>query len=66
MYPKYKCFGCGGIFRYKEIPAICPVCRGRGVKIKEVSKVSGKEAWDRIIAKCESFVERMNETFLLL
>jgi len=62
MYPKYKCFGCGGFFSSEEIPAICPVCRGRGIKIKEVSKVSEKEAWDRVIAKCERFVERIKGT----
>ena len=35
MYPKYKCFGCGNIWRSGEILAICPVCRGKGVKIKD-------------------------------
>ncbi len=61
MYPKYKCFGCGGVFSSKEVPAICPVCRGKGVKIKEVSevsKVSKKEAWDRIIEKVEQFIDK--------
>jgi rRNA maturation endonuclease Nob1 len=59
MYSKYKCFGCGEIFRCGEISAVCPVCRGKGVKIKEVSEVSEKEAWVRVIAKCERFVERI-------
>ena len=35
MYPKYKCFGCGNIWHSREILAICPVCRGKGVKIKD-------------------------------
>jgi len=35
MYPKYKCFGCGHIWWSGEILAICPVCRGKGVKMKE-------------------------------
>ena len=34
MHPKYKCFGCGEIFRSGEILAICPICRGKGVKMK--------------------------------
>ncbi|MBA7579469.1 hypothetical protein ES708_21340 [subsurface metagenome] len=56
MYSEYKCFGCGKIFRAKKIPAICPVCQ------EEVSEVSEKKAWDRIIAKCERFVERFRGT----
>ena len=39
MYPKYKCFGCGNIWHSGEILAICPVCRGKGVKIKDGSDV---------------------------
>jgi len=35
IYPKYKCFGCGNIWHSGEILVICPVCRGKGVKIKE-------------------------------
>ena len=60
MYPKYKCFGCGEIFRSKEVSAVCPICKGRGVKIREVSEVS--EDWDRIIAKGERFIERVERT----
>ncbi|MBA7572959.1 hypothetical protein ES695_00290 [Candidatus Atribacteria bacterium 1244-E10-H5-B2] len=60
MYPKYKCFGCGEIFRCREVSAVCPICKGRGVKIGEVSEVS--EDWDRIIAKCERFIEGVKRT----
>ena len=35
MYLKYKCFGCGKIWRSNKLMAICPVCRGKGVEIKE-------------------------------
>jgi len=35
MYPKYKCLGCGNIWWSREILIICPVCRGKGIKIKD-------------------------------
>ena len=54
--PYYKCSSCGGFFSSEEIPAICPFCK------KEVLKVSEKKAWDKIIAKCERFVERFRGT----
>ncbi|MBA7531650.1 hypothetical protein ES705_23865 [subsurface metagenome] len=57
MNPKYKCFGCGKIFISGEILAICPVCRGKGVKIKEDSKIS-EEKWYKVISRAERFVER--------
>ncbi len=60
MYSKYKCFGCGKIFRSGEISAVCPVCRGKGVRIKEDSK--SPEEWEKVIAKCERFVERIKGT----
>ncbi|MBA7592698.1 hypothetical protein ES708_34891 [subsurface metagenome] len=59
MFPKYKCFGCGEIFRCGEISAVCPICRGKGVRIREDLEASEKETWDKIIAKCERFVERV-------
>ena len=59
MYSKYKCFGCGEIFRSCLIFAICPICRGKGVRIREDLEVSEKRTWDKIIAKCERFVERI-------
>lgn len=35
MYPKYKCFGCGNIWYDGNLFAVCPICRGKGQKIKE-------------------------------
>ena len=35
MYPKYKCLGCGRIWHSREILVVCPVCRSKGIKIKE-------------------------------
>ncbi len=60
MYPKYKCFGCGKIFRSKEIPAICPVCRGKGVKIKGEIKAGDIDIprWDKVIEKAEKFIDK--------
>jgi len=63
----YKCFGCGGFFSSKDRPAICPVCRGRGVKVKEVSEVSEvseKEAWDKVIKKAEQFIDKSRSCLL--
>ena len=71
MYSKYKCFGCGETFRSGEIIAICPICRGKGVKIKEDSKVSEEKRWRRAILKAKQFVEEIerkeikNELFYL-
>ena len=55
MYPKYKCFGCGNVWWSNEIMVICPICRGKGVKIKEgvdikevVEKLKGGDPIDRI------------------
>ena len=67
MYPKYRCFGCGNIWHSGEIMAVCPICRGKGVKVKEGVKaedlnIPEKEAWNKIIAKCEKFVERNKRT----
>ncbi|MBA7549706.1 hypothetical protein ES705_42199 [subsurface metagenome] len=59
MYSKYKCFGCGGSFNSEEIPAICPVCKGKGVKIKEDSKVSEEKRWRRAILRAKQFVEKI-------
>ena len=35
MYPKYKCLGCGNIWYSKAILIVCPICRSKGIKIKE-------------------------------
>ncbi len=35
MYPKYKCLGCGNVWRSGEILIICPICRSKGIKVKE-------------------------------
>ena len=35
MNPKYKCLNCGRIWRSGEIPAVCPVCRSKPIKIKD-------------------------------
>jgi len=58
MYYKYKCFGCGEIFGCREISAVCPVCKGKGVKIKEDPKFSGRE-WRKAISRTERFVEKI-------
>ncbi len=55
MYPKYKCLSCGNIWWSREILIICPVCRGKGVKIKDgidikevVKKLKDGDPIDRI------------------
>lgn len=64
MYPmkiqKYKCFGCGKVWCSNEILAICPVCRGKGVKVKEGIKAEDINIpkWDKVIEKAERFIER--------
>jgi len=58
MYLKYKCFGCGEIFRSGEISAVCPVYKGKGVKIKEDPEFSGRE-WRKAISRAERFVEKI-------
>jgi predicted Zn-ribbon and HTH transcriptional regulator len=35
MDPKYKCLNCGRIWRSGEIMVICPVCRSKGIKIRD-------------------------------
>jgi len=35
MFPKYTCLNCGAIWRSGEIMVICPVCRGKPIKIKD-------------------------------
>jgi len=35
MFPKYTCLNCGTIWRSGEIMVICPVCRGKPIKIKD-------------------------------
>ena len=35
MYPIYKCLNCGRIWRSGEIMVVCPVCRSKGIKIKD-------------------------------
>ena len=35
MYPKYKCLGCGRIWRSREILVVCPICRSKGIKIRD-------------------------------
>ena len=57
MYPKYKCFGCGEIFRCREVSAVCPVCKNKGMKIKEDSKFSEKE-WRKAILKAKRCIEK--------
>ncbi|MBA7705722.1 hypothetical protein ES703_114558 [subsurface metagenome] len=52
MYPEYKCFGCGRFFSSEKIPAICPVCQ------EEVSEVSEKEKWDKVIKKAVQFIDK--------
>jgi len=46
MYPRYKCFGCGNVWHSGEIMVICPICRGKGVKIKE--GVDTKEVTEKL------------------
>ncbi|MBA7575376.1 hypothetical protein ES695_00195 [Candidatus Atribacteria bacterium 1244-E10-H5-B2] len=64
MYPmkiqKYKCFGCGKAWCSNEILAICPVCRGKGVKVKEGIKAEDINIpkWDKVIEKAERFIEK--------
>ena len=59
MYPKYKCFGCGRVWRSGEILAICPVCRGKGVKIKEEIKAKDINIqWDKIVKKAGKFIDQ--------
>ncbi|MBA7584525.1 hypothetical protein ES708_26480 [subsurface metagenome] len=60
MYPKYKCFGCGEIWRSGEIMAICPVCRGKGVRVREEVKAGDINIteWDKAIEKAERFIEK--------
>ena len=46
MYPRYKCYDCGNVWHSNEIVAVCPVCRGKGVKIKGVDNLNyRKEVW---------------------
>jgi len=35
MGPRYRCLNCGRSWRSREIMVICPVCRSKGVKIKD-------------------------------
>jgi len=35
MGPRYRCLNCGIIWRNREIMVVCPICRSKGVKIKE-------------------------------
>jgi len=35
VYPKYKCLNCGRIWHSKEIMVVCPVCRCKGIKIRD-------------------------------
>lgn len=60
MYPKYKCFGCGRVWRSGEIMAICPVCRGKGVRVKEGIKAEDINIpdCDKAIEKAEKFIDK--------
>ena len=60
MYPKYKCLGCGNVWRTGEILAICPVCRGKGVKVKEGIKAEDINIpkWNKAIEKAEQFIDK--------
>lgn len=55
MYPKYICLNCGHIWWSREILVVCPVCRGKGIKIKDgvdikevVKKLKGGDPIDRV------------------
>ncbi|MBA7533781.1 hypothetical protein ES705_26025 [subsurface metagenome] len=49
MFPKYRCLSCGRIWRSGEIMVICPVCRGKPIKIKEGIDV--KEVTEELIKR---------------
>lgn len=58
MYTKFKCFSCGGTFKSREVLAMCPICKGKGVKIREEAEDSEKEEWDKAILKAERFIDK--------